>query len=160
MGIDPHLVLGSVALLSGPIQFSSRIRSQYPKFHRILGRCYVGSVLIAAPMGILITIIGPKDPFYTIGIATHAGVWFITTLMAFFTARNRQIPEHKQWMVRSYVLTFSFIATRVIGPLWGLAGVTTPHQYGIIDTGLNVVYLLVADIALNWRQITTKRYSQ
>lgn len=154
----PHWIFGSVALLSGPFQFSSRIRRQYPRIHRILGRYYVASVLIAAPLGIWITLLGPKDLFYSIGIDTHAAVWFICTLMAFITARNRQIPEHRQWMVRSYVLTFSFIATRVIGPFWMLIGfVHGPHEYGLVDTGLNVVYLLVADIGLNWKQITTRR---
>jgi uncharacterized membrane protein len=153
----PHLIFGMIALFSGPLQFSKALRARNPAFHRNLGRAYVGSVFLAAPLGILITFIGPKDPFYTIGIATHSTVWFVTTLMAFVTARNRQIAEHRKWMVRSYILTFSFIATRAIGPMWGLLGVHTPHQYGIIDTGLNVVYLLVADIALSWREVTTKR---
>lgn len=144
-------------MLSGPIQFSSRVRAAYPRFHRILGRWYVCSVLVAAPLGSAITFIGPKDLFFTIGVNIHATVWFITTLMAFLTARNRHIPEHRQWMVRSYVLTFSFVASRVISPLWGLFHMNNPHSYGLIDASLNVAYLLITDICLNWRQITTRR---
>src|SRR5271154_2688873 len=37
----PHTLAGVLALLIGPIQFSSRFRQRYLKFHRILGRIYV-----------------------------------------------------------------------------------------------------------------------
>ncbi len=157
----PHLILGTTALLIGPLQFSRRMRTAYPHIHRILGRIYVSSVLVAAPLGALITVVGPKDPFFSIGVDVHAAVWFFTTLMAFLTARNGHIAQHRQWMVRSYILTFSFIASRIIGPVWMVVWPPmTPHRYGIIDTGLNVAYLLIADVALNWREITTRRTAQ
>jgi hypothetical protein len=59
-------------------------------------------------------------------------------------------------MVRSYILTFSFVITRVLGPLWAVLRVTI-SEYGMIDVLLNLVYILVADIALNWKEITTSR---
>lgn len=152
----PHMIFGGIAILSGPVQFSSRVRRQYPQFHRILGRFYVGSIMIAAPMGIVIPLVGPKDPFFTTGVIVHGSLWFVTTLMAFLTARNRHILQHKQWMVRSYILTFSFVITRVLSPLWPIFHVSIT-QYGMIDVILNVLYLLVADIALNWREISTRR---
>jgi hypothetical protein len=33
----PHTICGFVALLAGPVQFSSRLRQRYLKFHRVLG---------------------------------------------------------------------------------------------------------------------------
>jgi uncharacterized membrane protein len=129
------------------------MRRKYPKFHRILGRFYVGSIMLAAPLGIVIVIVAPTDPFFRTGVCVHATLWFITTLMAFLTARNRHILQHKQWMVRSYILTFSFITARVLSPIWAAFGIT-PHEYGIVDVILNLSYLLVADIALNWRELT------
>src|SRR5580692_4118020 len=44
----PHTLCGVIALLAGPIQFSSRLRRRYLKFHRALGRIYVISVFIGA----------------------------------------------------------------------------------------------------------------
>src|SRR6202167_313236 len=44
----PHTLCGVIALLAGPIQFSSRLRRRHLKFHRILGRSYVISVFIGA----------------------------------------------------------------------------------------------------------------
>src|ERR1700728_4849367 len=48
----PHVLAGVIALLSGPIQFSSRLRQRHLKFHRVLGRIYVISVFIGAFTGI------------------------------------------------------------------------------------------------------------
>ena len=44
----PHTLGGVIALLAGPMQFSSRLRQRHLKFHRILGRIYVGSVFVGA----------------------------------------------------------------------------------------------------------------
>src|SRR5262252_6978337 len=40
----PHTNSGVVALLAGPVQFSSRLRQRYLRFHRVLGLMYVISV--------------------------------------------------------------------------------------------------------------------
>ena len=44
----PHTLSGVIALLAGPIQFSSRLRQRHLKFHRVLGRIYVVCVFIGA----------------------------------------------------------------------------------------------------------------
>src|SRR5487761_1011304 len=48
----PHTISGLIALLAGPLQFSSRIRQRYLKFHRYLGRIYVISVFVGSFTGI------------------------------------------------------------------------------------------------------------
>ena len=52
--IVPHIFAGVVALCSGPLQFSRRLRKGYPKLHRVFGRAYVVSVFIAAPLAIIL----------------------------------------------------------------------------------------------------------
>jgi uncharacterized membrane protein len=47
----PHTLFGMMALLIGPIQFSSRFRQRHLKIHRVLGRIYVFSVFIGAATG-------------------------------------------------------------------------------------------------------------
>src|SRR5579863_108597 len=42
----PHTLAGILALLIGPINFSSRIRERHRQLHRALGRVYVVSVFI------------------------------------------------------------------------------------------------------------------
>src|SRR4051794_24369651 len=48
----PHTICGVTALLAGPVQFSSRVRRDHPKFHRALGRIYAIAVFIGAFTGI------------------------------------------------------------------------------------------------------------
>src|ERR1035441_3177465 len=58
----PHVLCGTIALLAGPLQFSSRFRQRYLKFHRALGRIYVISVFIGASTGIALAAGRPGLP--------------------------------------------------------------------------------------------------
>jgi hypothetical protein len=151
----PHLLLGGVAMLSGPVQFSSRLRNRYTKAHRVLGRCYVGSILVAAPLAIAMPIYLRQDPFYIIGTVVHAGSWFVITLVAFLIARNRHVVQHRQWMIRSYAVTFSFIVVRICGKFLPLPD----HEFGMFDVIMTFLVLLIPDIGMNWREITVRRGS-
>src|SRR5271170_3468005 len=44
----PHTLSGVMALLIGPIQFSSRFRRRHLRLHRVLGRIYVLSVFVGS----------------------------------------------------------------------------------------------------------------
>ena len=89
-------------------------RSQrHLKFHRVLGRIYVISVFIGAFTGIALAAGRPGLP----GTSMQAAAWIVCTTAAFITARNRQIVQHRQWMARSYAVTFTFVSSRVLN-LW------------------------------------------
>ena len=122
----PHIIAGTFALLSGPFQFSSRLRGRYRKLHRILGRLYVGSVFIAAPLAMLSTTFAHyhKAIYFQSAIAIQGGAWLVTTAVALVAAVQRRIPRHREWMVRSYAVTFTFIGTRVLQPIpaWNRLG--------------------------------------
>jgi uncharacterized membrane protein len=156
--IIPHAVAGITAFLTGPLQFSSRLRRRNPKFHRILGRVYVSSVFVAAPLAILLATFNhnPQAIYFTVANIVQAGTWMIATAAAFLTARNRHIQQHREWMVRSYALTFTFVGTRVLQPIpaWNDMGRVGFATAIIIITFLAI---LIPDIALHWRQLTTRR---
>jgi len=149
----PHTLCGVIALLSGPIQFSSRFRQRHLKFHRILGRIYVISVFIGALTGIALSAGRPGMP----GTCVQAAAWIVCTAAAFITARNRQIVRHRQWMVRSYAVTFTFVSSRVLNlwpRYWSHLGDTLAAVGLIVFT---LASLLVADLGLNWRKLATRR---
>ena len=58
----PHTLCGVIALLAGPLQFSSRLRQRHLKLHRVLGRIYVISVFIGALTGIALAAGRPGLP--------------------------------------------------------------------------------------------------
>ena len=149
----PHTLAGIFALLIGPINFSSRIRQQHLKLHRVLGRIYVISVFIGAGTGVALAFGRPGFP----GTSGQAAAWVVCTTAAFLTARNRQIVQHRQWMIRSYAVTFTFVSSRVLNlwpRYWSHLG-DSLSAVGVI--AFTLVSLLIVDLGLNWRELTTRR---
>ena len=149
----PHVLGGVIALLAGPVQFSSRFRQRHLKFHRVLGRIYVISVFIGALTGIALAAGRPGMP----GTCVQAAAWVVCTTAAVITARNRQIVRHREWMIRSYAVTFTFVSSRVLN-LWPLYW--SHLNDSLAAVGLIVFTLgslLVVQLGLNWRELTTRR---
>ena len=87
----------------------------------------------------------------------QAAAWVVCTMAAFITARNRQIAQHRQWMARSYAVTFTFVSSRVLDlwpRYWSHLG-DTLAAVGVI--AFTLASLLVVDLGLNWRELTTRR---
>ena len=149
----PHTLAGIFALLIGPINFSSRIRQQHLKLHRVLGRIYVACVFIGAATGVALASGRPGLP----GTSMQAAAWVVCTTAAFITARNRQIIQHRQWMARSYAVTFTFVSSRVLNlwpPYWSHLG-DALSAVGVI--AFTLASLLTVDLGLNWHELTTRR---
>jgi uncharacterized membrane protein len=149
----PHTLAGIFALLIGPINFSSRIRQRHLPLHRVLGRIYVISVFIGAATGVALATGRPGLP----GTSMQAAAWIVCTTAALITARNRQIVQHRQWMVRSYAVTFTFVSSRVLNlwpRYWSHLG-DTLSAVGVI--AFTLASLLIVDLGLNWRELTTRR---
>jgi hypothetical protein len=148
----PHVAGAALALTTGAVQFSSRIRRWSLTFHRITGRVYVGSIFVAGPVAIVMS---HGTIFFTATIV-QAGAWMVTALAALLTARNRQIEQHRQWVVRSYAVTFTFILLHVMNPT-GFWGRFTEADYATAIIICTLLAVLLPDVAFNWRQLTQRR---
>jgi uncharacterized membrane protein len=149
----PHTLAGIFALLIGPINFSSRIRQRHLTLHRVLGRIYVVSVFVGSFTGIALAWGRPGLP----GTSMQAAAWMVCTTAALLTARNRQIVQHRQWMARSYAVTFTFISSRVLNLVpayWSHLG-DVLSAVGVI--AFTLASLLIVDLGLNWHELTTRR---
>ena len=149
----PHSLAGTLALLIGPINFSSRSRNRFLKLHRILGRVYVISVFVGAATGVALAFGRPGFP----GTCGQAGAWVVCTTAAFLTARNRQIVQHRQWMIRYYAVTFTFVSSRVLNlwpAYWSHLG-DVLSAVGVI--AFTLFSLLIVEIAFSWHALTTRR---
>ena len=149
----PHTLAGILTLLIGPINFFSRIRQRHLKLHRILGRIYVLSVFVGSFTGIALAWGRPGLP----GTSMQAAAWIVCTVAAFVTARSRQITAHRQWMARSYAVTFTFVSSRVLNLVpayWSHLG-DVLSAVGVI--AFTLASLLIVDLGLNWRELTTRR---
>ena len=148
----PHALFGLIAFVTGPLQFSSRLRQRNLRLHRILGRVYVVSVYFAVPFALAIAWHRGEFP----GTATQAGAWLVTTTVAWITAMNGHVGLHRQWVARSYAVTFTFVSLRLLSiwpTYWNLPD--GPNVLVIIITSFASV--LVADLFTGWREITHRR---
>lgn len=156
----PHGLAGACALILAPLQFSDRLRARYRQLHRVIGRIYVSAALILAPLGAYIQFV--EEPLgasrsFTIATVVDAGLLMTTTGIGLIFAVNRMIPQHRQWMTRSYAVALAFLEIRVI---LGVTGLDRPPSYAVTEI---VVWscvatgVLVGDLANQWYELQSTR---
>lgn len=109
-----HGLFGILAIAVAAFQFSHRLRARYLSFHRILGYLYVTSVFIAAPFAILVSLKISRTFTSVAGNCMLSFGWFLTTAIALYCIRTRNITQHRRWMIRSYAFAMVFTATRTV----------------------------------------------
>lgn len=148
----PHAVFGCVAFFAGPLQFSSRLRQRRPGLHRLMGRSYVIAVYAAALTAFAI---GWDRPLLPATLAQGL-TWTVVTTAAWLLARNGQIAAHRQWVARSYAVTFTFVSLRIpsVWPAyWNLPEASSVY----VITATTLASVLVADLVMHWRELRVRR---
>jgi uncharacterized membrane protein len=154
----PHIVCGVIATVLGPLQFWSKIRRDYLPFHRIAGRTYLTAVLGGsfASLGMSFRM-STDNAAYAGGLIGLAFAWTFTTSMAFIAIRRKSITQHKQWMTRSYVVTFAFVTFRLFDDLLSNRGLIPEHElYSILAWGCWAVPLLLTEAILQSTEVFRK----
>ncbi len=112
-----HIAGGMGALLTGPWQFSERLRARAIELHRWLGRFYLLSVGLGSVAGLAMATVSKY------GLATHLGfgllaiLWFFTGLQAYRVIRSGNIVAHRDWMRRNFALSLAAVTLRNYLPL-------------------------------------------
>ena len=149
-----HIVGGIVALLAGPLQFSAAVRRRYLTVHRWTGRLYLVSVAVSVASAIRILLLPHSSFGFRIGIGGLALAWVATTGLAYAAVRRRQIALHREWMIRSYVVTFGFVVFRLLlDPLMSLGIATPPEIVSAVSWMCWALPLLVTEVVLSSRKI-------
>ena len=104
----------TIALLVGPWQLLSGLRRSHLHYHRVSGGVYLLAIGVSSCASLYLGL-AATEPHWTVrfplGVLSVA--WMVTTGMAYVAIRNRRFEQHKEWMIRSYVLTFAFVVTRL-----------------------------------------------
>jgi uncharacterized membrane protein len=154
----PHAIAGACALILGPMQFSDRLRQRFIGVHRAVGRLYVTGVFIAAPLGVYIQYLNEPLGFarsFTIETVFQAGLWMLTTGIAFAFILQGKVQQHRQWMTRSFGTgPLIFLEVRVI---FSVFNVSDPHSIEIVVWACTASSLFVADLVLQVQEILRTR---
>ncbi len=111
-----HIALGAVTLLTGPFLLWDDFRTRYLRWHRSLGLVYVIAVAISGlcAVGLSATTAYQVNRPYAFSLHVWVAVWLSATGFAFVAIKQRRIQLHKEWMVRSYLVTFAFVLSALL----------------------------------------------
>ena len=110
----PHVAAGMLALFLGPLQFWTAFRRRYARIHRWSGRAYLAAVGAGAVMAAGMIVRAGTGLIFAWGLAGLAVAWVATSGLALVAIRRGNVPQHREWMVRSYVVTFGFVTFRLL----------------------------------------------
>lgn len=140
-----HIFMSSLALALIPLQFSDKIRYKYLRWHRIIGRIYVYSIVIGGVSGLTLAVTTEAGRIAGAGFSALAVVWLVTTLYAALMAMRRRLAEHRRWMIRSAALTMAAVSLRIMLVATAVADVPFDALYGAISWACWIPNLLVAE---------------
>lgn len=154
----PHIVGGLIAILIGPLQFWSKFRASYPSIHRASGRVYLLAILLGSvgSFGMVVTM--PEGRLsYATGLSFMAVAWLATSAMALVSVKKRNFVQHKQWMIRSYVVTFSFVSFRLFDDILGSYDFDRNDYLVMLAWATWAVPLLFTELAIQAQQVFRTR---
>jgi uncharacterized membrane protein len=109
-----HVLIGGIILLLGIFQLHPFSRTKFTGMHRGLGYVYVmGILFFAAPGGLVMSLFIGRGPWVLSSFLVQSVLWFYFTAMALNRIRQGDVIAHRNWMWRSYALTFAAITLRV-----------------------------------------------
>lgn len=112
-----HIAGGIGALLTGPWQFSRKLRGRALNLHRWLGRFYLLEVTLGSIAGFAMATVSEEGWPTHLGFGALAVLWFFTGLQAYLKVRRGEIEAHRQWMIRNFALTLAAVTLRNWMPL-------------------------------------------
>ena len=103
--IRTHVACAITMIFTGPFQFWMGFRMRYLTLHRWLGRIFLVSGTFVASSAIYLAL-HPRTGGIVmgIGLSLNGLFWLAAAAMAYYAIRLRNIPQHKEWMIRTYVL--------------------------------------------------------
>jgi hypothetical protein len=145
-----HAVGGTAMLIFGAGALYVGWTRRGMRAHKWIGYAYLIGGALGAGMGLALSVMNPH-PLAGVAAATGtlALAWLAVAAMAWRAALNNRFDTHREWMVRSYVLTWTFVFCRIVMRL---------PQFSDVDGGTIVAIiwaswiapLIVCEIALQW----------
>ena len=156
-GLLPHIAGGTLALLIGPVQiWLGETRSKL-KWHRLLGSLYLLGVTVGALGAYYLALTTPGPFAFATGLFGLAVAWTVTTGMAYRAIRARAIEQHREWMIRSYVVTLAFVIFRALATFLEARGVGPADTVSFAAWACWAVPLLLLEPCLQWRKLRAMR---
>ena len=155
-----HMTAGTIALLSGPFQFWTGFRIRYARLHRWTGYFFLGGVVVGSISAFRMAIVTTLGLDWGVALVAMDFAWVTTTAIAYYAILRRCISIHKEWMVRAYVVTFSFVVLRSLGRIEDFLLGPTSHLEPATELWISwALPLFVTEVILQLRRMGLPRVS-
>jgi len=153
-----HIVGGMIALLTGPVQLWLGLADRGMAWHRRMGIGYMTGVGVGSFGAFYLATHTDFGWVFGAGLLSLAVAWVTTTTLAYLAIKRSLAEQHKEWMIRSYVVTFAFVMFRVIQPSLQAAQIGTPlEQLAMAAWACWAVPLLIAELVIQGRKVLAVR---
>jgi uncharacterized membrane protein len=149
-----HITGGTIALFAGPFQLWSGPRGRFPRLHRRTGYAYIWGAGLAASSSFYLAF--HTRPDFGLSLFILAVLWVLSIAMAFMAVRNKRIDAHRKWMVRSYIVTFSFVSYRFLVGLSMVRGLG-PSRSAIVLWISWVVPMMLFELITQWDRVRPQK---
>ena len=132
-GLVAHIAGGLVALTTGVVQLWLGLTNRVATLHRTLGKVYGSAIVVGSVGGYYLALTIPaKEVVYAAGLFMLCTAWIVTTSMAVLAIRRRNLIQHREWMLRSYTVTFAFVVYRLFTDVLSGLHLASPGDVGTI----------------------------
>jgi hypothetical protein len=153
-----HIGGGIIALLTGPVQLWLGLSDRGMEWHRRMGIGYMTGVGLGSVGALYMATHTDFGWVFGAGLFALAVAWVTTTTLAYLAIKRSLTEQHKEWMIRSYVVTFAFVTFRVIQPALQAGHIGTPlEQLAVAAWACWAVPLLITELVIQGRKILEVR---
>jgi len=152
-----HVLVAGAILIVGFFQLNTRWGLRWRSVHRSLGKFYAyGILFFAAPGGLVMSFFINRGPWVLASFILQCTCWFLFTTLAVIHIRKGNREQHRQWMWRSYALTFAAVTLRLYVFMFTSSfDLSAPEAYGIIAWASWGVNLLLVEA---WLRLASARF--
>ncbi len=135
-----HVFSSIFTLIAGFTQFSDQLLRDHRNVHRFIGKMYVWNILLVNfPAGMIMAFYANGGLPSKAAFIILDSLWFWFTLKGVIEIKRGNITAHKNFMIRSYALTFSAITLRTWKIILSSTFVTDPVLLYMIDAWMGFV---------------------
>ncbi len=149
-----HIVPGLVFLMIGAYQFIPYFRKRLWHIHRIIGRFFLATSFLVSTTAIIMAVFFPfSDVLETITTLVFGTYLLAGTYKAYRYAREKQIHQHQNWVLRVYFISLSIASIRIVAGIgMGLTGNSLREMLGISFVIAFMLHFLVVETWIRLRR--------
>jgi len=155
-----HMVGGTGMLFLGGLNLYLAARRDAFRLHRRIGQAYLLLGSFGAIVALAITLStahkpagGPVLTNATVSLVMLASAWLSFAVLGWRAAKNRRFASHAHWMIRSYVLVWSFVFCRIATRVSNIDDLGNGQAFIWLSW---VGPLIVCEILLQWPEGSKK----